>query len=82
MSLCRYQTIKRYLHISPSLNTNTYEPPTEEEEYKIPNKKLQKIWWYKVEPLTNIIRETCVKYYTPSSNVAVDKLMIRCYGRF
>jgi len=40
MSLCRYQTIKRYLHISPSLNTNTYEPPTEEKEYKIPDKKL------------------------------------------
>jgi hypothetical protein len=81
MSLCRYQALKRYLHISPSLNQNTYEPSTEEEEYVTPDEELQKLWWHKVEPLASTIREACLRHYTPSSDVSIDELMIRCYGR-
>ena len=32
MSLCRYQAMKRYLHIAPSLWTNTWECESIEEE--------------------------------------------------
>ena len=81
MGLKRYQAIKRYFHVSPTLNTNTYEPPTEEDEWSILEKTLEKIWWHKVEPLGSIIQDACCKYYTPSSEISINELMIRCYGR-
>jgi hypothetical protein len=81
MTLNRYQAIKRYLHISPNLPIQSmiYELTTEEEA--MPIQHLQHIWWHKMEPLASIVRSAFVKYYTPSSQIAIDELMIRCYGR-
>ena len=85
MSLNRYQAIKRYIHIAPvdPTNTNTpgYESLTEEEEWNTPDELLEKIWWYKIEPLASVLRNACRRLYTPFTDVSIDELMIRCYGR-
>ena len=45
ISLCRFKQVKRYCHISCPEND-------EKEGYHLP---LNKIWWYKLEPLASSI---------------------------
>lgn len=64
MSLCRFQQLKRYLHISPPVTTS--QRPE---------------WWEKMEPMSSIAQERCKQCYLPSSNVAIDEMMVKCEGR-
>jgi len=72
ISLRRFQQIKRFCHISC--------PESDERAgYHLP---CNKIWWYKLEPLASSIQASSQRYYSPSSTVSIDKLMVRCFGRF
>jgi hypothetical protein len=71
IGLCRFEQIKHYCHIScpESDERNNYHLPT------------NKTWWYKLEPLASSIQASCRKYYSPSSYVSIDKVMVRFFGR-
>ncbi|KAF8865052.1 hypothetical protein BDZ45DRAFT_471799 [Acephala macrosclerotiorum] len=71
MPLCRFQQIKRYCHIS------CYESD-ERAGFHLPSNK---IWWYKLEPLASSIQASSQRYYSPSSEVSIDELMVRCFDR-
>jgi hypothetical protein len=71
LSLRRFQQIKRYCHVSC--------PESDEQKgYHLPSNK---IWWYKLEPLASAIQVSCRKYYSPSSKVSIDEIMVRFFGR-
>lgn len=65
MSQKRFEQLKRYVHISGPQASD-------------PNKKE---WWYRLEPLASRFRENSMKYYTPGSNISVDEIVVRCFGR-
>lgn len=65
MALKHFEQIKRYLHISR---------PAEQQ-------KNTKLWWYKLEPLASSFDKASQKYYRPGSNISIDQIMIRCFGR-
>ena len=71
ISLNRFQQIKRYCHISCPENDerNNYHLPT------------NKIWWYKLEPLASVIQKSSREYFSPSSKVSIDEVMVRFFGR-
>jgi hypothetical protein len=72
ISLCRFEQIKRYCHISC--------PESDERNgYHLPSNK---VWWYKVEPLASALQASFQRYYSPSSEVSIDELMVRCFGRY
>ena len=71
ISLCRFEQIKRYCHISC--------PESDERNgYHLPSNK---VWWYKLEPLASALQASFRRYYSPSSEVSIDELMVRCFGR-
>jgi hypothetical protein len=71
ISLRRFEQIKRYCHISC--------PESDEHAgYHLPSNK---IWWYKLEPLASSLQASFQRYYSPSSEVSIDELMVRCFGR-
>jgi hypothetical protein len=71
ISLVRFQQIKRYCHISNPIQD-------QEKGLHLPSNKK---WWYKLEPLASLIQESSQRYYSPSSTVSIDELMVRCFGR-
>jgi hypothetical protein len=71
ISLHRFEQIKRFCHIS-CLESD------ERAGYYLPENK---IWWYKLEPLASSIQASSQRYYSPSSEVSIDELMVRCFGR-
>jgi hypothetical protein len=71
MSLRRYQQIKRYCHISCHQSDQSAG-------YHLPSNKR---WWYKLEPLASALQSSFQHYYSPSSEVSIDELMVRCFGR-
>jgi hypothetical protein len=72
ISLTRFEQIKRYCHISC--------PESDERNgYHLPSNK---IWWYKLEPLASKIQASSQKYYSPSSEVSIDEIMVRFFGRY
>jgi hypothetical protein len=70
--LCRFEQIKRLCHILclESDKRAGYHLLTNE------------VWWYKLEPLASLVRASSQRYYSPSSEVSIDELMVRFYGRF
>jgi hypothetical protein len=40
-----------------------------------------KIWWYKIEPLASALQASFQRIYSPSSEVSIDELMLRCFGK-
>jgi len=67
-----FKQIKRFCHISG--------PESDERAgYHLPKNK---IWWYKLEPLAFAIQASSQRYYSPSSEVSIDELMVRCFSRF
>ncbi|PVH67788.1 hypothetical protein DL98DRAFT_523135, partial [Cadophora sp. DSE1049] len=71
IALNRYKEIKRYYHIS--------DPENDERLGRyLPTNT---VWWYKVEPLALEIQASCQRYYSLSSEVSIDELMVRCFGR-
>ena len=71
ITLRRYEQIKRYCHISCSESD-------EKAGYHLDGNKK---WWYKVEPLASSLQASCQRYYSPSSEVSIDELMVRFFGR-
>jgi hypothetical protein len=71
ISLRRFQQIKRYCHISSKQSDRA-------NGLHLPNNK---IWWYKLEPLASSLQTSFQRYYSPSSEVSIDELMVRCFGR-
>jgi hypothetical protein len=71
ISLRRYEQIKRYCHISCSESD-------QRAGYYMPSNKT---WWYKLEPLASALQASSQKYYSPSSEVSIDELIVRCFGR-
>ena len=43
--------------------------------------EVQTRWWHKLEPLASVFRKACLDSWLPSTHVAVDEMMIRCFGR-
>jgi hypothetical protein len=72
ISLRRFQQIKRYCHISSeqSDKTNGLHLPS------------NKIWWYKLEPLASSLQASFQRYYSPSSEVSINELIVQCFGRY
>ena len=71
ISLCRFEQIKRYCHVSCP----------DSDESKGYHLSSNKIWWYKLEPLASSIQASSQRYYSPSSEVSIDELMVRCFSR-
>ena len=69
IGLVRYMQIKRYLHIS-ILPASSQSP-----------KVLRKDWCKKLEPLSSYFQHRCQELYLPSTNVAVDEMMVSFTGR-
>lgn len=65
MSYTRFQQLKRYFHIS-----EPSESPIKRKE-----------WWKKLESLNSSIRDRAKECFLPSTNVAIDEIMIRFLGR-
>ena len=80
MTLNRYENLRRYLHISESTQLPP-EPRDEEEEEQLPTEILEKLWWWKIEPLLGTFRIASRRHYTPGTKVAIDEIMVRFYGR-
>ena len=38
-------------------------------------------WWHKLEPMSSIAQRRCRECYLPSSDVAIDEMMVKCEGR-
>ena len=55
MTLSRYESLRRYVHISKPTQLPS-EPRTEEEEDTLPTETLEKLWWWKMEPLLSTFR--------------------------
>ena len=70
MSLRRFEQIKRFLHISDA------EDDIRQGRDNSPE------WWHKLKPLTSALQHSFMKWYTLSSIVSMDELMVRCFGRF
>ena len=71
ITLNRFQQIKRYCHISDS-------EADKRAGFDLPNNKR---WWYKLEPLASNLQASFQQYYSPSSEVSIDEVMVRCFGR-
>ena len=72
ISLYRFEQIKRYCHIS-----------CPESDQRVGYHLLSnKVWWYKLEPLASSIQASSQRYYSPSSEVSIDELMVQCFGRY
>jgi hypothetical protein len=80
MTLARFESLRRYIHVSEPTQLPP-EPRTEEEEEKLPTETLEKLWWWKLEPLLSTFRAASQRLYTPRTEVAIDEIMVRFYGR-
>jgi hypothetical protein len=69
ISLCRFEQIKRFLHISDA-----------EEDIRT-GRDCSDQWWYKLEPLASALQRSFAQFYTPSSEVSIDEIMVQCFGR-
>ena len=65
----RYMQIKWYLHISI--------PPCSSQSPKLPRKD----WWKKLEPLSSYFQHWSQELDLPSTNVAVDEMIVNFTGR-
>ena len=65
MSYPRFHQLERYFHISQPSKS-----PIERKE-----------WWKKLEPLNSSIRDRAKECFLPSTNVAIDEIMIWFLGR-
>jgi len=71
ISLCRFKQIKRFCYI-------LYSESNERAGYYLPRNK---IWWYKLKPLASSIQASSQRYYSLSSKVSINELIVRCFGR-
>jgi len=79
----RFAQLQRFLHVSPYDPTEPPDP-TQDEIEKMNSEQLRqlnKMWWRKLEPLISTFRANCQAHWIPGSNVSVDEMMIKFYGR-
>jgi Transposase IS4 len=69
ISLRRFEQVKRFLHISDA------------EDDIQQGREHSNQWWYKLKPLASSLQRSFMQFYTPSSEVSIDELMVRCFGR-
>jgi hypothetical protein len=80
ISLNRFEDLKRYLHIAdPKLQERYQNEQNDDSEDETPEKSIG--WWYKLEPIVSEFRTTCSKYWIPGTNVSIDEMIIRFFGR-
>lgn len=83
MAYDRFTQLQRFFHISAPIEDAPLEPSDEEveamTEEELEAQKLQ--WWHKMKPLLTPFRNNCQKYWKPGSNVAIDEMMVRFFGR-
>ena len=72
MTLRRFEQIKRFLHISCP------EEDARRDAQKDFTQPSNSKWWYKLEPLSSRLQASFQRYYSPSSNVSIDELMVGC----
>jgi hypothetical protein len=66
ISRCRFEQIRRYFHVSC--------PASDEQNgYHLPSNK---VWWYKLEPLASSFQASYQRYYSPSSKVSINELIV------
>jgi hypothetical protein len=75
ISLYRFEQIKRFLHISDA------EDDIRQGRDDNIRQGRDDEWWYKLEPLASSLQRSFMRFYTPSSKVSIDELMVRCFGR-
>ncbi len=56
MLINRYETLRRYLHISDPIQLPP-EPQDKEEEKTLISKIIEKLWWWKLELLISQFRD-------------------------
>lgn len=78
MSADRYYQLLRFFHVSdPYIHPDV---PIEVED-KMTQEEIITMWWYKLEPLMSILRNNFERCWAPGSNVSIDEMMIRFFGR-
>jgi Transposase IS4 len=78
MSLNRFENLRRYLHVSPLTTVPPLEPCIESHD---PSDAEIQSWWAKLEPMLSTFRIACQEYFIPGTEVAIDEIMVRFYGR-
>jgi hypothetical protein len=68
MTQTRFKQLKQFLHISY----------LESDELR---RTGSKDWWHKLELLASRFYKAAQKHYIPGSNLSVNKIMVRCFGR-
>ena len=88
MGLNRFLQIKRFLHVSPPPSTSSTPSVSTSgvpdgisgiSNASSTSKKPE--WWEKMEPMSSIAQKRCQECYLPSSNVAIDEMMVKSEGR-
>ncbi len=80
MTINRYEALRRYLHISNPVQLPP-KPRDEDEEKTLTLKTIERLWWWKLEPLISRFRDTYQRYYIPRNDVAINEIMIRFFAR-
>jgi hypothetical protein len=80
MTLTQYENLWHYIHVSNPIQLPP-EPHTKEEEQALPTETLERLWWWKMEPLLSTFRSACRQLYTLRIEVAINEVMVRFYGR-
>ena len=93
MSLNRFFQIKRFLHVSPPpcisrSSASSVSTSGVSSSYGISgilsnasSTSRAPEWWEKMEPMSSIAQKRCQECYVPSSNVAIDEIMVKFEGR-
>jgi hypothetical protein len=71
ISLRRFEQVKRFLYISN----------VEEDIRQGRNKGQNDEWWYKLESLVLELQHLFVQFYSPSSEMSIDELIVQCFGQ-
>ena len=75
ITLNRYENRHRYLHILPP------ESKPQSQECLDLDIENDIHWWSKLEPMLSTFRTACQSCLIPGTEVAIDEIMVRFYGR-
>ncbi len=79
MSLFRFEQIKRYFHVEKRANEQDQEQ--EQQNSSDGSRDGTRKWYYKVEWLFANLKQKFKHVVIPGTNMAVDEMMVRFYGR-
>ena len=82
MSQNRFEQLHWYFHISnPDQESDQqFELGPEKDIDNLSTARIENIWWYKIDPLVSRFRDNCKQYWNPGNWVAIDEMMIYCFG--